>query len=287
MRALNLFNWWQSKNPATPQLTLLNPLVKVLSGGGVDNELIGVCNTYKVHALHNNMVTTVICAALLKRGLYDEVLKVHREAMENGWVTLPSVHDCAVQAIVAKRAPPHQIWAMYKHIVERTGWPLLDFGYVALLKAGISVEQVLSLKYTSVDRLLPSLIDALSLLGRRDEAAGIVSKLLNAKKALHSKTYLWTLSILVRHDFRMEAQTLIKVQSEARGVGVDGALITTLCAKQQNRWGGVKTYELLSLLEGPHRTSLLVQAALVVRCYFPLKLIDKMWEVSVLNFVQK
>eukprot|EP00243_Klebsormidium_subtile_P000537 TRINITY_DN10906_c0_g1_i1.p1 TRINITY_DN10906_c0_g1~~TRINITY_DN10906_c0_g1_i1.p1 ORF type:complete len:608 (+),score=45.01 TRINITY_DN10906_c0_g1_i1:289-2112(+) len=279
MRALSLFNWWQSRNPTTPQVMLLNPLIEVLSMGGLDNELRGIWETYKAHALHVAFLVGAMWKAFFDQGLYDEVLNVHREALENKWAIRPIASDYAVRAMVAKDAPLEQVWAFYKHVIESTGSrALLDPGYVVVLKAGVTVDQILSLRYKSVDLLLFRLIEALSLLGRKDEAAAIVSKVLNRQKPIQSEVLVWTLLVLVRHGFTEDAQMLVNLKSEEHNVRVDDALVSMLCGRLQNQWAGVRIYDLLSKLEGPHQTSLLVQAALIVRCYYPLKLTDKMWE---------
>lgn len=50
--------------------------------------------------------------------------------------------------------------------------------------------------------------------------------------------------------------------------------------QRKNAWSGVSTYRALMELEGPHRESLAVQAAMISNVYFPLRKTEAMLQVG-------
>lgn len=280
-RALNLFKWWQGRHPKTPQLLLLRPLIRALERGSLHTDVEAVWKIYKVPAIQDDYFVVDMCTAFFYLEMYDAVLAVYQEAIHTRSVIAGRVNDVVVQAICAKHASAEEIWAYYKELVNRTGWVITVPGYVALLEAGVTVEQIRSLKYKQPDRMLHRLICALTFLSQNHEVGVIANELIQDNQPMRdSDALVLTLTALVYAGFETGAQRLAELQTEKHGVRLDKALESKISDRHSFALAGINSYELMSTLEGPHQTSLPVQAALILHCYFPLKDTDKMWQVS-------
>ncbi|GAQ90002.1 hypothetical protein KFL_005880060 [Klebsormidium nitens] len=147
------------------------------------------------------------------------------------------------------------------------------------LEAVWKTYKIGSLVYKHPSHILHRLVSALTFLARKDEVGVIASELIQVDQPIFdNNSVVLTLASLIEAGFETEAQRLADLQFEKHGVRLDVALESKISQKHTDCLGGVKSYELLLKLEGPHRASLPVQAALILHCYFPIKQTDKMWE---------
>jgi hypothetical protein len=149
-RALNLFEWWQRRNPDTPQVTQLNGLLKALSAGGLKEEMGALWATYKAHAKDDPRLLADFLSAYHQSDMFDEVLAVYKEAQDSRLALGTKSGDCAMRAMIAKGYPLDALWAAFTDSVERSGTALFNWRmFETLLEQGLTVEQILALKYTS------------------------------------------------------------------------------------------------------------------------------------------
>ncbi|GAQ90954.1 hypothetical protein KFL_007070010 [Klebsormidium nitens] len=277
LRALNLFEWWQKKNAGAPQVWLLNPLLKALARGEHDTQIQALWETYKASAKYDDRLIADFLQAFYNRGRFEEVLATHKEVVDNKWTAVHKANDFALLALLGQGAPADEAWQFYKQFVEKSGQGLHNQRcLVALLESGVSVEQIRSLEYKEPDRVAHRLIQALCKMGRRDEAGLIVKELVEREQPEMPLTPLVSiLSTMVATGFKEEAQKLVDLRAQKSGLQLDHALGYVI-RNRKNAWSGVSAYRALMELEGPHRKSLPVQAAMIAHVYFPLRKMDAM-----------
>jgi pentatricopeptide repeat protein len=278
-RALNLFEWWQRQNPDTPQLTQLNGLLKALSAGGLKEEMGALWATYKAHANDDPRLVSNFLSAYLQLGMFDETLAVYKEAQDSGLVLGGKSGDYAMQAMIAKGYPLDALWAAFTDWVERSGaasfhWRTLE----TLLEQGMTVEKILGLDYTCLDKVKRRLIKALTNLGRKDEASEIVQELLKEDQpSMPLIRFVSMLVTLVESGYPVEARQLADLQKRLHGLDVGPALIFKM-RNMRNGYAGIHAFNTLQALEGPHRTNIAVRAELVHQCV-RVRDTDKVYQV--------
>jgi hypothetical protein len=278
-RALNLFEWWQRRNPDTPQLPQLNGLLKALSAGGLKEEMGALWDTYKAHAKDDPRLVSDFLSAYHQSDMFDEVLAVYKEAQDSGLALGTKSGDYAMRAMIAKGYPLDALWAAFTDSVARSGAALFNWRtFETLLEQGVTVEKVLGLKYTNLDRVKGRLIKALTNLGRKDEASEIVRELLKEDQpSMPLIPFVSMLVTLVKSGYPDEARKLAELQKRLHGLDV-GAALTFMMRNLKDGWIGIDAFDTLQALEGQHRTSIAVRAELIHLC-FKVRATDKVYQV--------
>jgi hypothetical protein len=278
-RALNLFEWWQRRNPDTAELTPLTWLLKALSAGGLKEEMGALWATYKAHAKDDPRLVVDFLSAYHQSDMFDEALAVYKEAQDSGLALGTKSVDYAMRAMIAKGYPLDALWAAFTDSVARSGaapfnWRMFE----TLLEQGVTVEQILGLNYTAPVRVKCRLIKALMNLGRKDEASEIVRELLKKDQPpMPLIGFVSMLVTLVKSGYPDEARQLAELQKRLHGVNV-GAALTFMMRNLSDKWIGIDAFDTLQALEGPHRTSFGVRAELINQC-FRVRDSDKVYQV--------
>jgi hypothetical protein len=278
-RALNLFEWWQRRNPDTAQLAQLNGLLKALSAGGLKEEMGALWATYKAHAKDDPRLVSDFLSAYHQSDMFDEVLAVYKEAQDSGLALGTKSGDYAMRAMIAKGSPLDALWAAFTDWVARSGAVPFNWRtFETLLEQGVTVEKILGLKYTSPVRVKCRLIGALMNLGRKDEASEIVRELLKEDQpSMPLIPFVSMLVTLVKSGYPNEARQLAELQKRLHGVNV-GPALTFMMRNLSVRWIGIDAFNTLQALEGPHRTSFGVRVELINQC-FRVRDTDKVYQV--------
>jgi hypothetical protein len=174
----------------------------------------------------------------------------------------------AMRAMIAKGYPLDALWAAFTDLVARSSATLFNWRtFETLLEQGVTVEQILALKYTSLERVKGRLIKALTNLGRKDEASEIVRGLLKKDQPpMPLIGFVSMLVTLVKSGYPNRAQQLAELQRRLHGVNL-GAALTFMMRNMNDGWVGINAFDTLQALEGPHRTSFGVRAELIHQCF--------------------
>jgi hypothetical protein len=278
-RALNLFEWWQRRNPDTPQVTQLNGLLKALSAGGLKEEMGALWATYKAHAKDDPRLVSDFLSAYHQSDMFDESLAVYKEAQDSGLALGTKSGNYAMRAMIAKGYPLDALWAAFTDTVARSGDALFNWRtFETLLEQGMTVEKILGLKYTALDRVKCRVIKALTNLGRQNEASKIVRDLLKEDQApVPLIRFVSMLVTLVKCGYPDEARQLADLQKRQHGLDV-GAALTFMMRNLSDGWIGIDAFDTLQALEGQHRTSIALRAEFIHQC-FRVRATDKVYQV--------
>ncbi|GAQ83992.1 hypothetical protein KFL_001720050 [Klebsormidium nitens] len=283
-RALNAFEWWLRRDTGAkkdPLEDLLDPLLQVLAAAGMGDEIMGLWEKYRsLAAKGNDMVVQQFLGACLHSNMPEKIVPMYEEAQANRWPMRMKAADMVVRAMHELRRPRDEIHAFYKSWVEQTGNELNQRpAFVALLESGVTVEEIRSMKYKEPSRVANRLIQALSTIGRTEEARVIVQEILEPEgglQALGVLTLVSMLRTLIHAGFIAEAQQLADRQEEL-GVRLDGALAYVLKTTEKVQTG-LEAYRTLQAIEGPHRRSLSVQSMLIKNVYAKLNQTELMYQ---------
>lgn len=152
---------------------------------------------YKSLAERNDMIVQHFLSACLHSDMPEKVVPMYEEAEANRWPLRIRAVDIVVRAMHEMRRPRDEILAFYKSWVERTGNELNQRpAFVALLESGITVGEIRSMRYKEPSRLANRLIQALTTMGRTEEAREIVQEILEPEGGLKQLGVLTLVSLL-------------------------------------------------------------------------------------------
>ncbi|GAQ88841.1 hypothetical protein KFL_004630080 [Klebsormidium nitens] len=281
-RALNVLDWWLSKQPQDSSNSvdmLFSPVLQALRAARYTDAISRLWDRYRSRAERNKRLIPIFLAACLRANMFEQVLKMYEEVQANGWSTSSNSANLVIKAMHAQGRSRDEVWALYKSLVEKTGltieWPTVG----ALLTSGITVEEFLSLKYRYPLDQKKKLVRALVELGRANEAREIVREMLDLQERappLPIVSFISLLRVLIDSGLQAEAQMLAD-QQERLGVQLDGALRFFLRTVKEPETA-LTAYKALEAIKGSHHDSLAVQALLIKRCYSNRRLTKAMYQ---------
>jgi hypothetical protein len=278
-RALNLVNWWQTRDRNQVQpFALLHCVLAGLARANLIEDIVGIEERYKNTQHEGFHIASSLIAAYSIMGLSQKVVNIYSEARERHWPLTKTAQENVLRALVDLKVSTVDLLHMYKNTPVSFKFVMKSSAYALLLERGVRVVDICGTFFKCPTPIAARLIEALISLGRESEATLLISDLVNWQPPLRPRHLVDLLIILVNAGFSEEAQAIARMQKLKYEVSVANGLLEFLERGYQFQ-DATEKYQVLMKLEGPHKQCLAVHAS-AVRAYYAIGDVDGLYEVS-------
>lgn len=279
-RALNLVKWWQRRSRDQVPFNLLNNVLLGLARANLTEDIVGIKEKYKTTQHEGVHIASSLIAAYSIMGLSQKVVDIYSEAQERSWPLTVRAVEKVFKALVDLKVSPGVLLFTYKNSPKR--FVMKSSTYALMLERGVRVDDIRWSFIRCPTPVATGLIEALISLGRKSEAAHLVSDLVSGQPRLTPGHLVNLMVVLVKAGFSKEAQAIARMQESKYDVSIANGLLGFLDTEHRLR-GATETYQALMKLEGPHRQSVAVHAS-AVKAYFLTGHVDGLYEVSSVSY---
>jgi hypothetical protein len=276
-RALNLVNWWQTRDRNQVPFGLLHFVLQGLARANLTEDIVGIKEKNENTQHEGVHIASSLIAAYSIMGLSQKVVDIYSEAQERNWPLTRLAEETVFRALVDLKVSPGMLLYTYKKSPRRL--VMTSSAYALMLERGVRVDDICRSFIRCPTPVATGLIEALISLGRKSEAAHLVSDLVSGQPPLRPGHLVDLMVILMKAGFSEEAQAIARMQESKYEVSVANGLLQVLDTKYRLRDAAEK-YRVLMKLEGPHRQSLALHAS-AVRAHSAIGHVDGLYEVSV------